>query len=152
MASSHSTATEHATGNATEHALGLDAVAIDRADTSIDNLVVTLFRFLTYILQDPFCTPGFMHATEQLEIDCIDIVHEPMAKSDEHGCLRYTEQQLLVHKKVWNVVTRDKEGRDKEHFFSDWCRRVASHSNADRHPSTATEHATEDIEKSIYFR
>ena len=27
MASSHSTATEHATGNATEHALGLDAVA-----------------------------------------------------------------------------------------------------------------------------
>ena len=27
MASWHSTATEHATGNATEHALGLDAVA-----------------------------------------------------------------------------------------------------------------------------
>ena len=45
------------TGNAT--APGLDAVAADRADQSIDNLVITLFRFLTYILQDPFSTPGW---------------------------------------------------------------------------------------------
>ena len=152
MASSHSSATEQATGNATEHAPGLDAVAIDRADTSHDNLVVTLFRFLTYILQDPFSTPGFIDATEQTEDDCIDIIEESMTKS---GCLLYTEQQLLVHKRVWDVVTRDKEGRDKEHFFADWCRRVASHSknpSTAKKTSTATEHATEESEKSVFFR
>ena len=156
MASSHSTATVHATGNTTEYALGLDAVAIDRADTSIDNLVVTLFHFLTYVLQDPFETPGFIHATDQdnsgteivTESDCIDIVEATMSK--EH--LVYNMPQLVEHKRLWDIVTRDKEGNDKKHFFCDWCRRVASHS---KKISTATEHAAaeaEETQKSDRYR
>ena len=99
------------TGNATGHAPGLDAVAADRADHSIDNLVVTLFQFLTYILQDPFSTPGFDNAREHASVnesDCIDIVYESIATSDEQGGLYYNEPQLLLHKKLWDVVTREK--------------------------------------------
>ena len=70
------------TGNATEHAL--DAVARDRADRSQENLLETMFHFLTYILQDPFSTPGFVHATEQdkliaVERDCIVIVEASLS-------------------------------------------------------------------------
>ena len=133
-------ASSSSTGNATEHAL--DAVARDRADQSQTNLVCTLFMFLTYILQDPFSTPGFTHATEQSnsgtevvdEDDCIDIVEATLKKE----YLGYSRPQLVEHKRLWDIVTRDKEGNDKEHCFSDWCRRVASHS---KNGSTATEHA-----------
>ena len=122
-------ASSSSTGNATEHAL--DAVARDRADQSEENLVCTLLIFLVYILQDPFSTPGFIHATKQYnsgteivtEVDCIDIVEATFAK----GYLNYSMQQLLEHKRLWDIVTTDKEGNDKEHFFSDRCRRVASH-------------------------
>ena len=143
-------ASSSSTGNATEHAL--DAVARDRADQSQENLVVNLFRFLTYILQDPFSTPGFIHATEQdnsgTEIvdegDCIDIVEATLSK--EH--LVYNRPQLVEHKRLWDIVTRDKEGNDKEHCFSDWCRRVASY-------RTATKHAVaeaEETQKSTCYR
>ena len=79
-------ASSSSTGNATEHAL--DAVARDRADQSQENLVCTLFKFLVYILQDPFSTPGFIHATKQdkssteivTEYDCIDIVEATLSK------------------------------------------------------------------------
>ena len=77
----------------------------------------------------------------------------------------YGEQELLQHKKMWDIVTRDKAGRAKEQSFSEWCRRVASHpetsSTARGHveaDSTATEHAeadstaTEHAELSASFR
>ena len=60
--------------------------------------------------------------------------------------------QLLEHKRLWDVVTRDKEGYHKENFFADWCRRVASHS---KNTSPATEHAaaeSEETEKSACYR
>ena len=148
-------ASSSSTGNATEHAL--DAVTRDRADTSTENLVCTLFNFLVYILQDPFSTPGFIHATEQdnsgteiaTESDAIDVVEEAMSKK----YLVYNTHQLLEHKRMWDIVTRDKEGKNKEHFFVDWCRRVASHSAQTK--STATEHAAaeaEEIQKSACYR
>lgn len=147
-------ASSSSTGNATEHAL--DAVARDRADQSQTNLVCTLFMFLTYILQDPFSTPGFIHATEQDNsgteiVDegvCIDIVEATLAKEE----LAYNTPQLVEHKRLWDIVTRDKEGNDKEHWFCDWCRRVASHS---KKFSTATEHAAaeaEETQKSACYR
>ena len=105
--------------------------------------MINLFRFLTYVLEDPFSKPGFNNATEHVSVnesDCIEIVRESMEKSDEQGGLRYNEPQLLVHKRLWDVVTRDKEGRDKEYFFADYCRRVASHA---KKSSTATENARE---------
>ena len=108
-------ASSSSTGNATEHAL--DAVARDRADLSQTNLESSLFNFLTHILQDPFSTPGFIHATEQdnsgteivTEGDCIDIVEATLSKE----YLVYNTPQLVEHKRLWDIVTRDKEGYDK---------------------------------------
>ena len=105
-------ASSSSTGNATEHAL--DAVDRDRTDTSTVNLVCTLFHFLAYILQDPFSTPGFIHATEQdnsgteiaTESDAIDVVEEAMLAK----YLVYNTDQLVDHKRMWDIVTRDKEG------------------------------------------
>ena len=144
-------ASSSSTGNATEHAL--DAVARDRADQSQENLVETLFQFLTYILQDPFSTPCFIHATEQDNLivdegDCIDIVEATLSKE----YLVSNTPQLVEHKRLWDIVTRDKEGNDRKHYFSDWCRRVASHS---KNISTATEHAAaeaEETQKSACYR
>ena len=56
---------------------------------------------------------------------------------------------------MWDILTRDKSGRPKEHTFTDWCRRVASHA---KKTSTATEHAaaessaTEHAELSASFQ
>ena len=60
--------------------------------------------------------------------------------------------QLLEHKRLWDIVTRDKEGNDKKHFFCDWCRRVANHS---KNISLATKHTAaerEESEKSARYR
>ena len=108
------------------------------------------------IPQHPFSTPGFVHAREQdnsgteivQEDDCIDIVEATLSNNP----LFYSTPQLVEHKRLWDIVTRDKEGNDKEHCFSDWCRRVASHS---KNISTATEHAAaeaEETQKSACYR
>ena len=148
--------------NATEHVL--DAVARDRADQSEINLVENLFRFLTYILLDVFSTlreewknSGIMLADETHanfgtkivdEDSCVDIVEATLSKY----LLEYTTEQLKEHKRLWDTVTRDKEGHDKDHCFSYWCRRVGSHSKS---ISTATEHApveAEETQKSACYR
>ena len=183
----HSTATEHATGaatqhitrallqsTATEHARRLDAIAIndaqaDRANNSMDHLVFGLARFLTCILQDLWTAPGFRRATEQARSsadndsedidsadDCIDIVFNTIAEWSQQASVHfYKEPELLLHKRMWDILTRDKSGRPKEQSFTDWCRRVASHS---KKTSTATEHAaaessaTEHAESSASFQ
>jgi len=76
--------------------------------------------------------------------DCEDIVWDKVEEWREF----YGEPELLQHKKMWDLLTCDKEGRSKEQSFSKWCRRVARHrktvstatgqAGAD---STATEHA-----------
>ena len=143
MASSHSAATMC---NATEHAGILEAVARDRADTSETNLEVTLFHFLTYMLQDhvSICKVDEVDKIS-IDYDCIDAVEERLSKIKVRD---YTTRQLLEHKRIWDVVTRNKEGYDKEHYFSEWCRKVARH-------NTATEHALperDEAEMSAAFR
>ena len=129
MASSHSAAI---ICTATEHARILQAAARDRADTSETNLEVTLFHFLTYMLQDHVSICLCRYDSDEVdkiitEYDCIDVVEETLSNDEVLG---YTTGQLLEHKRIWDVVTRNKEGYGKEHFFSDWCRRVARHSTA----------------------
>ena len=158
MPSPHSRTIEcekHST--ATEHARRLDAIAIndaqaDRANNSMDHLVFGLARFLTCILQDLWTAPGFRRATEQARSsadndsedidsadDCIDIVFNTIAEWSQQASVHfYKEPELLLHKRMWDILTRDKSGRPKEQSFTDWCRRVASHS---KKTSTATEHA-----------
>ena len=133
--------------NARKHLLL--AAARDRADQSEINLTCTLFKFLTYILQDLFSTERENFGTKIVDDHtCTDIVEASLSKY----LLDYTTEQLKEHKRLWDIVTRDKEGNDKDHCFSYWCRRVASHSKG---ISTATEHApveAEETQKSAYYR
>ena len=136
-------ASSSSTGNATEHAL--DAVARDRADESTENLVRILFRFLGFTF---FSILGSQNCSVT-EDDCNNIVQETTSKDEQLG---YNMLQLLEHKRLWDVVTRDKEGNDKKHFFCDQCRRVASHF---KNSGTATERAAaerEEAEKSACYR
>ena len=59
----------------------------------------------------------------------------------------YGRPELLLHKRMWDIVTRDRDGRAKEQRFSEWCRRVAS---ATLYPEDNT--VTEEAESSASFR
>ena len=60
-------ATQIITGTATEHAAAgsqaINDVQTDRADNSLNNLVVKLAEFLTYVLQDLWNIPGSVSYT-----------------------------------------------------------------------------------------
>ena len=42
----------------------------------------------------------------------------------------YTEPALLLNKKLWDIMVRNKEGLAKENMFKEWCRRVYMHAEA----------------------
>ena len=117
----------------------------------------TLFDFLTYILQDQVSGGFFRFDSDDVDknvtVDgCIELVEETIKTHEAEDTFLHTTGQLLERKRMWDVVTRDKDGYSKEHFFSDLCRRVASHSK--KH-STATEHAaveSKEAGRSAYFR
>ena len=54
----------------------------------------------------------------------------------------YSHSELLLHKKIWDVVNRDKQGVPKEHSFVDLCRSIALHrTESTAANSAATEQA-----------
>ena len=99
------------------------------------------------------------HAAEQApgqgdivyDDDCVDLVYEHIGAWAQRGLsMLYSEPSLLRHKRMWDVLVRDKAGLSKENTFLEWCRRVHSHSEVantvsvfpDAMPcSSATEHA-----------
>ena len=101
----------------------------DRANDTMENLWFHLREFLTFLLLDVWTVPAFRHATEQAQLacdaECKDIVYE---KTRHQGRDFYGKRELLLHKRLWDIVTRDRAGRAKEQSFSEWCRRVAMHS------------------------
>ena len=78
----------------------------------------------------------------RLDADCEDIVFDKIAEwsktRTETTCYRNSE--LLLHKKMWDVLNRDKQGLRKEHCFVDWCRRIARIGAE----GAATEHANDE--------
>ena len=78
----------------------------------------------------------------RLDADCEDIVFDKIAEwskmVEETSC--YGNSELLLHKKMWDVLNRDKQGLRKEHCFVDWCRRIARIGAE----GAATEHANND--------
>ena len=155
------TATEHAKhsnesqkrGTATEHAKQplvlernpktqqlMEEARADRADDSLEHLVSKLTDFLIHVMQMyPFLL--------RLETDCeniedmlFDKISDWAQKLRENASYSYSELQL--HKKIWDVVNRDKDGVPKEHSFVDWCRRIALH----RTESTAANSAATELD------
>ena len=80
--------------------------------------------------------------TSHLEAECEDIVFDKIAEwsktHNESSC--YANSELLLHKKIWDVLNRNKQGLRKEHSFVDWCRRIARIGAE----GAATEHANDE--------
>ncbi len=84
--------------------------------TSYDGpMIILLLKYM------PVC------CSPRLDADCEDIVFDKIAEwsktRTETTCYRNSE--LLLHKKMWDFLNRDKQGLRKEHSFVDWCRRIA---------------------------
>ena len=125
----------------------------DRADDTLETWT-ELAEFLSTLLRDIRKFARLRHATEQAsssavkdedmnkvcEDDCDDIVSEKIAEVVEQrqGRHFYGEQQLLLHKRMWDILTHNKANQPREQSFSEWCRRVAMHSQT---TSSATGHA-----------
>ena len=91
-------------------------------------------------MQELHYAPGFRYATEQDDLfteTCIDIVYETLEKWAVNASeITYSgDAELHLHRKMWDLLAREKSGRRKEHDFVDLCRRVASHTKT----STATD-------------
>ena len=130
MASSHSNAkrrnaTEHAKELGSSHSAAVEDVApggIVGFDSDDDDEAVTVDGFTK-------------------------LVEATIQRHAEEETFAYTNDHLLEHKKLWDVLTRNKHGDAKEHAFSYWCRKVnkcrttnkskfwsEKHSNATREP------------------
>ena len=142
-----------------------DALA-DRADTSIKNLKKSVVDFVIYIMED-LC---FVHdpATEQVEavspkdplknytiflLQCNEIIVDELENFwTETGY--YDEPALLVHKKMWDVMVRNKDGSRKENTFLVWCKKIVAHAHSDKFdflaPRASTEHAESALEQNAY--
>jgi len=128
------------------------------------NLVGKLSEFLCELLRQVWMRPGAGHATEPatssshantwallqsadpkvilLQDACEELVSEKIeewARCSIRSQKHYNEQELVLHKKMFDIMTRNKEGlKREENMFIEWCRRVHVHSHVNA--STATEH------------
>ena len=115
----------------------MQAAQVDRADTSVNYLALQLDKFLCHVLQ------GALDIAEIPEdqisdSNCVDIVFETL---QSYYCDHfYKPSELLLHKKMYDVMTRDKDGLTKEFSFTIWCKRLAAYKKS----TTATGHAEPD--------
>ena len=92
------------------------------------------------MLRELCCSP-------RIDADCEDIVFDKLAEwskapREKNFC---GDSELLLHKRIWDVLNRDKEGLPEEHRFVAWCRRIAEHrTESTAANSAATEHADDD--------
>ena len=114
---------------------------IERADNSFLNLHYALSEFLLYATRQKrltieFQCQGETDATEHVEPHTSshegalkDIVYTTMSRWVARGSreIRYDEPALLLHKKMFDVMGRDKQGISKKIEFAEWCRRVHHH-------------------------
>ena len=78
------------------------------------------------------------HAAEQApgqgdivyDDDCVDLVYKHIEAWSQRlfDQVFYSEPSLLRHKRLWDVLVRDKAGLSKDNTFLQWCRRVHSYS------------------------
>ena len=133
-------------GTATEHAKQplilecnaetqqfMEEARADRADDSLEHLALKLADFLAS------CYDGLKTHCNDIDEMVFEKISEWAKTPRENASYGYPE--LLLHKKIWDVLNRDKQGLPKEHSFVDWCRRIALHrTESTASNSAATEH------------
>jgi len=132
----------------------------NRADTSILTLCSNLLECLTYVLRETWnVRSSLYHAIEQAQSlshasqqtqsqkhdeDCENIVFDTIASESFFVQTFYDEPALLLHKQMWDIMSRNKEGLAKKNMFIEWCRRVQKHTDA-----ASTDTDTEHVFKSL---
>ena len=129
----------------------MQIAAIQRADNSSLNLYYNLSEFLLYMINEnglilQYRCHGDSHATMQMQphtrihedtwksIVCTTLCRWAARHDSEIG---YDEPALLLHKKMFDVMVRDKQGIHKDIEFAAWCKRVHHHAQrADRNSNS----------------
>ena len=130
----------------------MQIAAIQRADNSSLNLYYNLSEFLLYMINEnglilQYRCHGDSHATMQMQphtrihedtwksIVCTTLCRWAARHDSEIG---YDEPALLLHKKMFDVMVRDKQGIHKDIEFAAWCKRVHHHAQkADRNSNSS---------------
>ena len=104
------------------------ATQAKRADTSLQMLCQTLLEFLTYLVRQTW----IVRSSEEPghDEDCRDIVCDTIQSVCHLELVFYDETALLLHKRMLDVMSCNKEGLPKRNIFIQWCRRVQSHNEA----------------------
>ena len=132
----------------------MQIAAIQRADNSSLNLYYNLSEFLLYMINEnglilQYRCHGDSHATMQMQphtrihedtwksIVCTTLCRWAARHDSEIG---YDEPALLLHKKMFDVMVRDKQGIHKDIEFAAWCKRVHQHAQrADRNSNSGNQ-------------
>ncbi len=92
-----------------------------RANNKLEHLLFLLADFLIMILRELWPI-----VAEKCSDVAFDKIQDWAENPDERPAL-YNESELLVHKKLWDVIQCDVRGVPKEHLFVQWCRRIGKH-------------------------
>ena len=129
----------------------MQIAAIQRADNSSSNLFYNLSEFLLCMIKEnglilQYRCHGDSHDTMQMQphtrihedtwksIVCTTLCRWAARHDSEIG---YDEPALLLHKKMFDVMVRDKQGIHKDIEFAAWCKRVHHHAQrADRNSNS----------------
>ena len=124
----HDTATEpqeHAAETAMTILRHQEEAQADRAQEDMGHLMSKLSEFLIYVMRKLY---GSSHGQLKCEDIVVDTIGE-WARMWTNLCaseLLYCEDDLKLHKKMWDIMTREKDGRPKKHDYDMWCRRIAN--------------------------
>ena len=87
-------------------------------------LIFNVQEFLTHIVLASEHLPSIRMKFDDIE----DMIFEKAIHWSPHGeNASYSHSDLMLHKKLWDVMSCDKGGAPKDHDFVDWCRRIAWH-------------------------
>ena len=87
-------------------------------------LIFNVKEFLFHIVLASEHLPSIKMKFDDIE----DMILEKVIYwSPEGENVSYSHSNLMLHKKLWDVMSCDKGGAPKEHGFVDWCRRIALH-------------------------
>ena len=150
---------------------------VEQADTPMDNLVCELQNFLLCVVQDTWRSDTCGSATKQTrssrvttdqarssrdateraskqrytitETDIEQLIQENIEDwlCSQNNETFYNEPALVLHQRMWSIMSRNTEGLTKAKKFKEWCRRVHTHSQA---TSIATEHAESERERNCF--
>ena len=118
----------------------LDALN-ERADDSMETAHFNVYEFLVSVVQQSWSLPtendikqiqyihkaawddGIITSTEDIQSVCLNAYGE-FPKKALNGEPLYDEAQLRLHKKMWDLIVRDKQGLPKANDFINYCRRA----------------------------